>query len=103
MVSSLAYAEVCATMATIERRTSAPGLVVAAAADLRSTSWTPVTALPDGDIVERLAGRWPLLRGADLWHLSTALTLQQEGAATLELLTFDGRLREAAVGEGLAA
>lgn len=51
------------------------------------------------EAVEGLAAAWPL-RDADLWHLAAARALQAD-LPELVLLTFDKRLREAAVGEGL--
>jgi predicted nucleic acid-binding protein len=41
------------------------------------------------------------LRGADLWHLGTAKTLQNE-VPDVRVFTFDDRLAEALRGEGLA-
>jgi hypothetical protein len=41
------------------------------------------------------------LRGADLWHLALAKTLQAD-LPELGLVTFDEALAEAAVGEGLS-
>jgi hypothetical protein len=46
-----------------------------------------------------LSSRYPL-RGADLWHLAAAKSLQEE-LPELRLLTFDQRLMEAAQGEGI--
>ena len=51
--------------------------------------------------VKALASKWPL-RGADLWHLATAKTLQKD-LPELTVLTFDNRLYVAALGEKLAA
>ncbi|MGH2424940.1 MAG: hypothetical protein ACRDF1_01465 [bacterium] len=42
--------------------------------------------------------KWSL-RGADLWHLCTAKSLQSE-LPELRILTFDARLATAARGEG---
>jgi predicted nucleic acid-binding protein len=47
-----------------------------------------------------LASNWSL-RGADLWHLAAAKTLQCE-LPELLLLTFDQRLYHAAAGENIA-
>lgn len=49
--------------------------------------------------VKALASKWPL-RGADLWHLAAAKTLQKD-LPELTVLTFDNRLYVAALGEKL--
>jgi hypothetical protein len=46
-----------------------------------------------------LATKWPL-RGADLWHLAAAKSLQTE-LPELAFLSFDLKLAAAAKGEGL--
>jgi len=42
------------------------------------------------------------LKGADLWHLATAKTLQEQ-IPELVMFTFDDRLRVAAEGENLVS
>ena len=61
--------------------------------------WRRLNIWPDWEIVPLLSRRWPL-RGADLWHLATAKSLQKEFPELL-FLTFDDRLQKAAQGEGL--
>jgi len=61
--------------------------------------WRRLNIWPDWEIVPLLSKKWPL-RGADLWHLATAKSLQKE-LPELFLLTFDDRLQKAAQGEGL--
>ena len=61
--------------------------------------WRRVDTAPEWDEVQQLASRWPL-RGADLWHLAVARRLAGV-LPELVLLTFDRRLLEAAVGEGM--
>jgi hypothetical protein len=55
--------------------------------------------IPDWDKIKSLSQKWPL-RGANLWHLAAAKTLQKR-LPELRLLTFDNRLSVAAMGEGL--
>jgi hypothetical protein len=56
-------------------------------------------ASPNRALTRELSSRWPL-RGAGLWHLATAKTLQSD-LPELTLLTFVTRLVAAAEGEGL--
>ena len=101
LLSSLAWAEVHAVIARIEReRALATVLVNAAREVLESGPWRRVNASPDWKLVHSLSSRWPL-RGADLWHLATAKSLQVD-LPELTLFSFDSRLVSAAHGEGLA-
>ncbi|MDQ7843993.1 MAG: PIN domain-containing protein [Armatimonadota bacterium] len=101
LLSSLAWAEVHAVIARIAREQVLAGVLVEAAREtLEHGPWRRVTVAPDWRQVGALASRWPL-RGADLWHLGAAKTLQRELPA-LRVLTFDARLAEAARAEGLA-
>jgi len=50
--------------------------------------------------VRSLSSKWPL-RGADLWHLAMAKSLQAE-LPELTFMSYDARLVAAARGEGLA-
>jgi len=78
------------------------GVLVAAAKEtVDSGPWRLLNITPAWESAKILSEKWPL-RGADLWHLSAAKTLQEE-LPELVLLTFDGRLKSAALGEGLAA
>ena len=102
VISSLAWAETHAVIARIEReRALANALVDAARETLSRGPWRRLTLDPDGTIVARLARAWPL-RGADLWHLATAKTLQAE-IPELTFLSFDTRLNAAAYGEGFTS
>ncbi|HEX6988693.1 MAG TPA: type II toxin-antitoxin system VapC family toxin [Bacillota bacterium] len=101
LLSSLAWVEVQAVIARLERERVIAEVLAAAARDaLASGPWRRLHGSPDWDQAERLARRWPL-RGADLWHLALCKTLQPD-LPELVLLTFDGRLQAAAGGEGLA-
>lgn len=101
LLSSLAWAEVQAVIARIQReRLLADVLITAAREALTSGPWRLVHAHPLSTLTSELAVRWPL-RGADLWHLALAATLQAE-LPEIRLLTFDKRLAIAAQGEQLA-
>lgn len=101
LLSSLGAAEVHAVIARIEREgVLAPVLVAAAREAFALGPWRRVYMHPDWQFLEQLASRWPL-RGADLWHLALAKTIQQE-LHEVRLLTFDQRLAAAAAGEQLA-
>ncbi|MHB8433391.1 MAG: type II toxin-antitoxin system VapC family toxin [Candidatus Tyrphobacter sp.] len=100
ILSSLAWSEVHAVIARIEReRALALVLTDAARETLSAGPWRYLNTAPTRSIVAELARRWPL-RGADLWHLATAKMLQVE-IPSLALLSFDARLSTAGQGEGL--
>jgi predicted nucleic acid-binding protein len=98
-ISTLAYAEVCAVIARmkIERIISSP-LVAASFETLDQGPWRYLTIDPEWEITKDLSKKWSL-RGADLWHLATVKSLHKE-LPELILLTFDGRLQKAGIGEG---
>lgn len=101
LVSSLSLAEVYAVISRIRRDRLLAGVMVDAALEaLEEGPWRRLNLSPDWDRLKTLAGKWPL-RGADLWHLATAKTMQAD-LPELILLTFDSRLKAAARGEGLA-
>ena len=100
-LSTLAWAEVLAVIARIEReRVLAKVLVAAAREALEEGPWRRLNAVPDWKQVRSLSSKWPL-RGADLWHLAVAKSLQTE-LPELTFMSFDTRLTAAAHGEGLA-
>jgi len=100
LLSSLTWAETHAVIARLEReRILATTLATAAREAFVDARWRRVNLGPDWQIAERLAQAWPL-RGADLWHLATAKTLQAD-LPELTFLSFDARLVAAAIGEGL--
>jgi predicted nucleic acid-binding protein len=97
----LTWAEVHAVIARAEReRALAPVLAAAARETVARGLWRRVNASPAWRLVQDLSIRWPL-RGADLWHLATAKTLQIE-LPELTFLSFDTQLDAAARGERLA-
>ena len=100
LISSLAYAETCSVISRMKRERilgdEAIDIVVDA---LDGGPWHHLNLSPDREIVRALTMKWSL-RGADLWHLATAKTLQIK-LPEIYLLTFDGLLEVAARGEGL--
>jgi len=101
LLSTLAWAEVQAVIARIERERVLTGVFVRAAREvLEQGPWRRLNASPEWNLVQALSSKWSL-RGADLWHLCTAKSLQSE-LPELRILTFDARLAAAARGEGLA-
>jgi predicted nucleic acid-binding protein len=100
-LSTLAWAEVLAVIARMEReRVLAKVLVAAAREALEEGPWRRLNAVPDWKFVRSLSSKWPL-RGADLWHLALAKSLQTE-LPELTVMSFDARMTAAAHGEGLA-
>jgi predicted nucleic acid-binding protein len=100
-LSTLAWAEVHSVIARMEReRVLARVLVAAAREALEGGPWRRLNAVPDWKYVRILSTKWPL-RGADLWHLAVAKSLQAE-LPELTFMSFDARLAAAAQGEGLA-
>lgn len=101
LLSSLAYAETCAVIARMEREEV---ISVVAARRARSSltegPWRRLMLPPDWTAIESLAGRWRL-RGADLWHLATTVTLRRQ-VPDLVMLSFDAQLMGAAAALGLA-
>ena len=100
LVSTLAYIETCTVIARIGREgILADVLIQAAFEEIQDEPWRHLTFSPDLGVARSLSVKWPL-RGADLWHLARAKSLQDQ-LPELVLLTFDTRLGEAAEGEGL--
>lgn len=100
LISTLAYAEVCAVITRLKReRILADVLVKAAFEALEHGPWRHLNILPEWDEIKILSLKWSL-RGADLWHLAVAKTLHKQ-IPELELLSFDKRLRSAAEKEHL--
>lgn len=100
-LSTLAWAEVQAVIARVRRERALVRVLVDAAREvLEGGPWRRLNVSPDWKVVRDLSIKWPL-RGADLWHLAVAKSLQTE-LPELILLSFDARLAAAAEGEGLA-
>jgi predicted nucleic acid-binding protein len=99
VVSSLAFAEVHAVLSRIARLPGKAEAAESARAAFAQGPWIWLEIGPDRELCRALGTR-RALRGADLWHLATALTLR-ERLPELALLTFDRALGEAALAEGL--
>lgn len=99
-MSTLAYSETCAVIARMQREGILSDILIKASFEaLEDGPWRKLTIWPEWVIARSLSAKWPL-RGADLWHLSAAKSLQKQLPEML-LLTFDNRLQKAAQGEGL--
>ena len=97
---TLTYSETCAVIARMQRESILSDILIKASLEaLEDGPWRRLTIWPEWIIVRSLSAKWPL-RGADLWHLSAAKSLQKQLPEML-LLTFDNRLQKAAQGEGL--
>jgi len=102
LISTLGYTEVCAVISRIEReKLLADILIDIAFKALKTGQWRYLNMWPEWEKLKALSQKWSL-RGAHLWHLATAITLQNQ-IPELTLLTFDNRLGIAAKGEGLLA
>jgi predicted nucleic acid-binding protein len=99
-ISTMANAEVSAVIARMKRENVLVETLAKAAFEISDQGpWRRIYTVPEWKIVRTLSAKWPL-RGADLWHLAAAATLQKE-FPELSFLTFDKRLKEAAKGEAL--
>ena len=100
-VSSLAYAEVLSVLDRMAREKLLTKILVQSALQaFMEGPWRFLTLGPAREQMDSLRGKYTL-RGADFWHLSLARTLKME-TPDLILLSFDGKFREAAEGEGFA-
>jgi predicted nucleic acid-binding protein len=101
LLSTLAYAEVCSVIHRIRReRLLADVLIDAAFEVLETGPWRHLNIWPEWKHTKTLSSKWPL-RGADLWHLASAKTLQKQ-IPELILFTFDSKLKAAADGENIS-
>ncbi|MBW1996782.1 MAG: type II toxin-antitoxin system VapC family toxin [Deltaproteobacteria bacterium] len=100
LMSSLSYVETHAVASRIRREGALADILIDAALEVLARGpWRRLNAFPAWEIIEELAQKWPL-RGADLWHLGTAKTIQKD-LPEITILSFDRRLKVAAKGEGL--
>lgn len=98
LVSSLAISEVYAVIARLERENVITNILAkSACAVLETGLWKKLLLLPSLENIKSIAFSWPL-RGADLWHLALAKTLQEERPEII-FLSFDQRLKTAAKNE----
>ena len=94
LVSTLAYAEVCAVIARLQKdRIIAKVIAQAAFEALEQGPWRRLNLMPAWKDIKNLSYEGSL-RGADLWHLAAVKTLQQQ-LPELIMLTFDKRLQTA--------
>ena len=101
LLSSLALAETHAVLNRLRREGLLNDILIKAAVEsLETGPWKHLKIVPDAAEIKALGKKWPL-RGADLWHLAAAKTLQTEFPEII-LLTYDNRLHLAASGENLA-
>ena len=102
LISTLAYAEVCAVIIRLKKeRILADVLVRAAFEALEQGPWRYLNVLPDWEQIKVLSQKRSL-RGADLWHLAVGKILQGQ-IPELEILTFDKKLRAAVKKEHLSS
>lgn len=100
LLSSLAHAEIWAVVSRMKREGFLPEAGVEdVRVRLEGGPWRYLSIAPDRKMVVPLAMKWSL-RGADLWHLAAAKSLQTR-LPEIYLLTFDKTLEVAARGEGL--
>jgi predicted nucleic acid-binding protein len=98
-VSTLAYAEIISVLDRMEReRILTKILATSALQAFAEGPWLFLTLGPGREQMDSLRGKYSL-RGAEFWHLSLARTLKRE-IPDLIILSFDGKLKEAAEKEG---
>ena len=101
LISTLAHAEVAAVIARLERNRELPAVLADASRELlHDGPWRCLALQPDWSTLAEHARRWPL-RGADLWHLATAVTLARE-LPEVRVLSFDSRLAAVSAELGFA-
>ena len=101
LVSSLGVAETYAVLNRMQREGHIRKSLFLEVTDMfEEGRWRGLNINPEKKDIKGIAKKWTL-RGADLWHLASAKTLQKE-LPELSFLTFDQKLLEAAKGEGLS-
>jgi predicted nucleic acid-binding protein len=100
LLTTLAYAEVSAVISRMKRDHILTGVLFQSAFEVVNRGpWRRISVSPGWSLIQELAIKHAL-RGADLWHLSAAMSLTDE-FPELSLLTFDQRLKTAAEIENL--
>ncbi len=100
LMSTLAYTEVCAVISRLKRERLLTDVLFDAVYEvLEKGPWRRLNISPEWRKAKTLSRKWSL-RGADLWHLATAKTLQIQ-IPELSVITFDKRLKKAAQAENL--
>jgi len=101
-VSTLTFAEVSAVIHRMKREHLISESQYQAAFEvLNNGPWRRISTWPEWEIIRSLSAKHPL-RGADLWHLATAKSMQTE-FPELYLLSFYERLIKAAQSESLCS
>ncbi|MBN2383129.1 type II toxin-antitoxin system VapC family toxin [bacterium] len=100
LLSTLAIAEVYAVINRLKREGLLADILIRAAVEtFEKSPYRSLFEQPDRSIMKSLAAQWSV-RGADLWHLALAKTIQEQ-LPELVFITFDTKLSHAAAGEGL--
>jgi len=100
LLTPLAYAEVSAVISRMKRDHILTEVLFQSAFEVVDRGpWRRISVSPGWSLIQKLAIKHAL-RGADLWHLSAAMSLTDE-FPELSLLTFDQRLKTAAEIENL--
>ena len=100
LMSTLAYAEVCAVISRLKRERLLTDVLLDTVYEaLEKGPWRRLNISPEWRETKTLSQKWSL-RGADLWHLAIAKTLQIQ-IPELIVITFDKRLKKAAQAENL--
>ncbi len=98
--STLCYAQVCSVLTRIRKEKKLKEVLIDVAFDtLKTGPWRRLNIWPEWRTLIALSEKWPL-KGASLWHLASAKTLQKQ-LPELTLFTFDEELKKAAEEEGL--
>jgi len=100
LVTTLTIAEVYTVISRVKRDRLLPDFMIDSLFDMIEYGpWSRLNIVPDTTSLREVASKWPL-RGAGLWHLATAKTLQKE-FPELMIMTFDRDLARASKGEKL--
>jgi predicted nucleic acid-binding protein len=100
LLTTLAYAEVSAVISRMKRDHILTEVLFQSAFEVVDRGpWRRISVSPGWSLIQKLSIKHAL-RGADLWHLSAAMSLTDE-FPELSLLTFDQRLKAAAEIENL--
>ncbi|MGD2245039.1 MAG: PIN domain-containing protein [Candidatus Aminicenantes bacterium] len=98
--STLCYAQVDSVLTRIRNEKKLKEVLIDVAFDtLKTGPWRRLNIWPEWTTLITLSEKWPL-KGASLWHLASAKTLQKQ-LPELTLFTFDEELKKAAEEEGL--
>jgi predicted nucleic acid-binding protein len=100
LLTTLTIAEVYTVINRIRRERLLSEILIDSLFELLDDGpWSRLNVVPESLALKDLSRKWPL-KGAGLWHLATAKTLQRE-FPELMVLTFDRELARALKGESL--